>query len=44
VICAIQTVEGGAITSDRPEAFKATADLAERADITFAQFVMRHRA
>jgi radical SAM superfamily enzyme YgiQ (UPF0313 family) len=28
------------LPSDRPETFKATADLAERADITFAQFVM----
>jgi radical SAM superfamily enzyme YgiQ (UPF0313 family) len=28
------------LPSDRPETFKATADLAERAGITFAQFVM----
>jgi hypothetical protein len=28
------------LPSDTPETFKATADLAEKADITFAQFVM----
>ena len=28
------------LPSDRPETFKATADLAERAGVTFAQFVM----
>ena len=28
------------LLSDRPETFKATADLAVRAGITFAQFVM----
>jgi radical SAM superfamily enzyme YgiQ (UPF0313 family) len=28
------------LPSDRPETFKATADLADRADIAFAQFVM----
>lgn len=28
------------LPSDRPETFEATADLADRADLTFAQFVM----
>ena len=28
------------LPSDRPETFKATADLAQRADVAFAQFVM----
>ena len=28
------------LPSDRPETFAATADLAQRADVTFAQFVM----
>ena len=28
------------LPSDRPETFDATAALAERADVTFAQFVM----